>query len=267
MRAFLLTSILLACTAQSQDLRPMTRAGPNGGALVAEAQELFPSMEQGVAAYTVLLPGEVRVDTLRWHERDFAVKGRAARRMHAAAKLDRPFESGAVYLPGAVHGLIPFVPEKRRIFFWGTDTLDVVLPYRDQQVRCVWIPNGYGERHLAVQVLDAQAKVRSARIHHVRRSECVAMQRDSIAVVRCPPDYRHADTEPTLVLVMVNGEAVQLWREPDHEKGRELRAVLNDAQRSALIFSTGEVLHHAHGTWRLEGAHRQEPGTQLVQER
>lgn len=267
MRAYLIPLLLVPCNAHSQDLHPMTSAGPKGSLVVAEAPELFQAMEQGVAAYTALLPGEVRIDSVRRYMRVSAESSAAAWRMHLVAKLDRPYESGAVYLPGAVQGLIPFVPEKRRIYFWGTDTLDVLLSDGNHELRCVWLPNGYGDRQLVVHERDAQGNVHSARTHHVRRSECMAMQRDSIAVVRCQPDYRHQATEPAFVLVMLNGEAVQLWREPAQAKGRELLAVLHDAKRGALIFNTGDVLHHAHGAWRLEVGGTREPLTQLAQER
>ena len=267
MRAALFSSILLACVAHCQDLRPLTRVGPGGTLVVSEAQEFFPAIERGVHAYTAVLTGALRSDTVRRYVRIAPQHGSETWRAQLAAKLDRPVEPGTVYLPGAVSDLRPFMPEKRRIYFWGTDTLDPVLPSEGRSLRCIWRPDGYGDRVLLVQEFDAQESVRTERLYHIRRSTCAASQCDSIAVVRCPPDHRHAGTEPVFVLALVNGQLVQVWREPADAPGRELLAVRDHAGRRALVFSTGDVLQQKRHGWSLESPEAVDHAPRLAQQR
>ena len=267
MRAALLIFALLTCAVHAQYLRPLTRVGPEGTLVVSEAQELFPDIERSVRAYTAVLHGELRTDTVRRYMRIAPRHGSEARRTQLAAKLERPVETGGVYLPGSVSGLQPFMPEKRRIYFWGTDTLDPVLPSEGRSLRCIWRPDGYGDRVLLVQEFDAQESVRTERLYHSRRSTCEASQCDSIAVVRCPPDYRHAGTEPVFVLALVNGQLVQVWREPADAPGRELLAVRDHAGRRALVFSTGDVLQQVRDGWSLEGPAALDHAPRLAQQR
>jgi hypothetical protein len=267
MRSALLTSFFLTCVAHGQDLRPLTRVGPKSTLVVAEAQELFPAIERGERVYTAVLRGAVRHDTVQRYVRCAPVIGTAACQLHLAAKLDRPVEPGTVYLPGTVSDLRPFMPEKRRIYFWGTDTLDPVLPSEGRSLRCIWRPDGYGDRVLLVQEFDAQESVRTERLYHIRRSTCAASQCDSIAVVRCPPDYRHAGTEPVFVLALVNGQLVQVWREPADAPGRELLAVRDHAGRRALVFSTGDVLQQKRHGWSLESPEAVDHAPRLAQQR
>ena len=251
-----LFSIATALSAAAQIPLPMYELGPNGTLLVGHNIESFEALEHSLRTVTAVDRNGVRMQEVERLTRYNPPHDSTQWATRLAARLEEPVRPGALYFPGEVHGLQLFEPEERTVYFWGGDTLDPMLLSGGRDLRYIWKADPTGECHLAIQELNDHHVPHEVTSYHIRRSACMAWQRDSVAVVHCKPDMAFENKEPAIVFVLVNGEAVHVWREPAYADmspttHHYLLATLVQGKETALLFTTGEMLVYRNHDWNL----------------
>jgi hypothetical protein len=95
--------------------------------------------------------------------------------------------------------------------------------------------------------------------HHLKRSECITIARDSLKLTRCIPQAGYRTTEPTLLLLFVNDKLVQVFQDnrgtgidgwsPFNHAPRATIITANWGGLGTIILSTGELLSWTPRGW------------------
>lgn len=135
------------------------------------------------------------------------------------------------------------------------DTLIPLTAHPNALTRYIWTDHG-----LEVQS-EQYGTWRTNGIHHVKRSTCVTMARDSLKLMRCSPHAGYRGTEPSVTLLFVQDRLVSAFQD-NRGTGLDTWGIFDRTPRAqaitiragseeAVILSSGEVLVRRPSGWEL----------------
>lgn len=135
------------------------------------------------------------------------------------------------------------------------DTMIPMTAHPHALTRYIWQKDGLGSQ------TDHYGTWRPNHLYHTKTADCTLMARDSLKFMRCAPHLAYRSIEPTVLLLFVNDQLVQVFHDNRGSGidgwdyfGRAERGVIATARHQgaeAILLCSGEVLLRTPDRWDL----------------